>query len=254
MRRKDRKTWILALLLCLLAAIFSCCRNAETEQNTVLQEAVLQEEVSSGASQSTCIGSPGSIPDYGGEDCVVLNGGIPNFTQAELEFSELESYSELDSLGRCGTAFALLHRSMEPSGQRDRITDIHPTGWIQKKYKGLIDTDPPYLYNRCHLIAYAMTGQNANEKNLITGTRHMNAELMQEWEVKVLEYLDESGNHVLYRVTPFFAGDEKLARGVEMEAFSVEDEGRGVCFHVFVYNVQPGVEIDYATGNNWLRQ
>lgn len=121
------------------------------------------------------------------------------------------------------------------------------------KYPGIVDSDPPYLYNRSHLIAYALTGQNANELNLITGTRYFNTEVMLPYELKVMRYLDHSDNHVLYRVTPYFKGKELVARGVEMEAYSIEDNGEGVCFHVFVYNVQPGIEIDYMTGENKLR-
>jgi DNA-entry nuclease len=138
-----------------------------------------------------------------------------------------------------------------PTEERGEIGMIRPTGWKQNKYPGIVDSDPPYLYHRCHLIAFALTGQNANEKNLITGTQYMNTEGMLPWELKVMRYLDGSDNHVLYRVTPFFEGYDLLSRGVEMEAYSVEDNGRDVCFHVFVYNVQPGIAIDYRTGENW---
>ena len=162
-----------------------------------------------------------------------------------------EYYSELDSLGRCGVAYAMLDRSMMPDEERGDIGEIKPTGWVQNKYAGIVQSDPPYLYNRCHLIAYALTGQNANELNLITGTRYMNASVMLPWEEQIMRYLDHSENHVLYRVTPYFKEEELLARGVEMEAYSVEDEGSGMCFHVFVYNIQPGIVLDYSTGENW---
>ena len=154
-------------------------------------------------------------------------------------------------IGRCGTAIAMIDRAMMPTEERGLIGSITPTGWVQNKYEGIIDSRPPYLYNRCHLIAYALTGENANELNLITGTRYMNATVMLPWEEKVMRYLDYSNNHVLYRITPYFAGNELLARGVEMEAYSVEDNGEGVCFHIFVYNVQPGIALDYKTGENW---
>ncbi len=134
-----------------------------------------------------------------------------------------------------------------PTEERGDIGMIRPTGWKQEKYPGIIDSEPPYLYNRCHLIAYAMTGQNANEKNLITGTHYMNTEGMLPYEKMVLRYLDDHDDQVLYRVTPYFSESELLARGVEMEAYSVQDEGEGICFHVFVYNVQPGIIIDYQT-------
>ena len=129
---------------------------------------------------------------------------------------------------------------------------IRPTGWKHNKYPGIVDSDPPYLYHRCHLIAFALTGQNANEKNLITGTQYMNTEGMLPFENLVADYIKETGNHVLYRVTPMFEGDDLVARGVLMEAFSVEDYGEGICYNVFCYNVQPGVIIDYETGDNWF--
>ena len=145
-------------------------------------------------------------------------------------------------------------RSMMPAGVREDIGHIKPTGWVQNKYEGIVDSQPPYLYNRCHPIAYALTGQNANERNLITGTRYMNATTQLYWEKKVMRYLDDSDGHVLYRVTPYFKENELLARGVEMEAYSVEDRGKSLCFHVFVYNIQPGIVLDYATGENWAER
>ena len=206
-----------------------------------------------------CIADPGAIPQYSGEPYAgeaysgklyeVLHGNAPDFTQYDLAHAQGESYTPLDALGRCGPATALLHRSMMPQAQRGEIGDVRPSGWHTAKYPELIEDN--FLYNRCHLIAYAMTGQNANPQNLITGTRAMNVDGMLPFEVQVLEYLDAHDGHVLYRVTPFFKGDELVARGVEMEAWSVEDEGSGVCFHVFVYNVQPGIEIDYRTGDSW---
>ncbi len=203
-----------------------------------------------GYSDPLCVSQPESIPDYAGEPSVELNGNIPSFTEYDLERISGEQYSDLDSLGRCGSACAMLDASMMPQEERGEIGEVRPSGWRQKKYPGLIDSDPPFLYNRCHLIAFALTGQNANEKNLITGTRYMNFIAMLPYEQQVMRFLDSSGDHVLYRVTPYFRGAELLARGVELEAYSVEDSGRGVCFHVFAYNVQPGVVIDYRTGEN----
>ncbi len=194
--------------------------------------------------------NPQSIPDHSTEDYVIINNNIPGFTDEDLKNIKGEEYSELDNLGRCGPAVALLDPSMMPTDKRGDISEIKPTGYKQAKYEGLIDFDPPYLYNRSHLIAYALTGQNANEKNLITGTHHMNSESMLYWENQVIRFLHESDYHVLYRVTPYFKGRDLVARGVEMEAYSVEDQGRSVCFHVFVYNVQPGIEIDYKTGES----
>ena len=190
-----------------------------------------------------------AIPDYDGDDVIIFNNNEPLFTEEEKETIQGESYSELDSLGRCGVAVARLHRDMMPEGKRGSIGHIRPSGWHTVKYPDLIKDR--YLFNRSHLIAYAMTGQTDNEKNLITGTRYMNADLMLDYELKVIHYLEDTGNHVLYRVRPRFKGDELVARGVEMEAWSVEDEGAGLEFHVFVYNVQPGIEINYKTGESW---
>ena len=192
---------------------------------------------------------PGSIPDYSGEDYIVLNNGLPCFDQWDLENITGEHYSDLDGLGRCGCAYALLDRSMMPTQKREDIEHIKPSGWKQRKYEGLVDADPPFLYNRSHLIARALAGEEANEKNLITGTRYMNATTMLYWEEKVMRYIEDTNNHVLYRITPYFKDDELLARGVEMEAYSVEDDGR-LCYHVFVYNIQPGIRLDYRTGYN----
>lgn len=199
-------------------------------------------------SQGTCITEPDSIPDYSGKDYIELNGNVPNFTEYDLENIVGEMFSPLDSLGRCGPAIAMLDRSMMPTKERDDIGMIRPSGWHTVRYDDLIEDK--YLYNRCHLIAYAMTGQNSNELNLITGTRYLNKFAMLPFEIQVLQYLDQSDHHVLYRVTPFFKGDELVARGVEIEACSVEDHGQGVCFHVFVYNQQPGIVIDYSTGDS----
>ena len=205
-------------------------------------------------SQSIVESEPESIPDYSGDDYIILNDSIPGFNTWDMENISGEHFSELDSKGRCGVAYAMLDRTMMPTGKRGEIGHIKPSGWVQKKYEGIINSEPPYLYNRSHLIAYALTGQDANEKNLITGTRYMNAVTMLPWEEKVMKYLDTSEHHVLYRVTPYFKEEELLARGVEMEAYSVEDEGKALCYHVFIYNIQPGIELDYATGNSRIKE
>ena len=189
------------------------------------------------------------VSSYAGKPYVTVNDDKPFFSDKEKSSTvTFETYSEMDSLGRCGTAFANLDRELMPEEERGQIGQIRPSGWHTVKYNDLIDGN--YLYNRCHLIAYALTGQNANELNLITGTRYFNTELMLPYELRVARFLDHNDDHVLYRVTPYFRDDELVARGVEMEAFSVEDNGEGVCFHVFCYNVQPGIEIDYETGEN----
>ena len=245
-KNKKRKwPWILLLvLLCVVAVglVWVLHQKKGTAQPPVYTD--------SEASASIVDSAPDTIPDYAGEDVIELNAGKPCFTAHDLSNITGENYTELDRLGRCGTAVAMLDRTMMPTETRGAIGSIKPSGWVQEKYPGIVDSEPPYLYNRCHLIAYAMTGQNANELNLITGTRHMNATTMLPYEEQVLQYLDYSDNHVLYRVSPYFKGSELVARGVEIEAYSVEDDGAGVCFHVFVYNIQPGIEIDYVTGNS----
>ena len=189
------------------------------------------------------------IPEYRGEPYVEINGNRPDFSQEDRNTEAFEAYSSLDSLGRCDTAFANVGQELMPRGERENISQIHPTGWQHVEYDFV---DGESLYNRCHLIAHQLTGENANERNLITGTRYMNTEGMLPFEEMVGDYVREEDGHVLYRVTPVFEGSDLVARGVEMEGYSVEDQGESVSFHIFAYNVQPGVEIDYATGDNWL--
>ena len=189
--------------------------------------------------------SLGDIPEYQGQPYVVINNNLPNFTDNDYTQEAFEKYSKLDALGRCGVVYANICKEIMPSKNDERgdISSIKPTGWKQKKYDG------EYLYNRCHLIGYQLSNENANDKNLITGTRYFNVEGMLPFENQVAEYIRENAdNHVLYRVTPIFEGNNLLVNGVQIEAYSVEDNGKGVCFNVFVYNVQPGVVIDYATG------
>ena len=186
-----------------------------------------------------------SIPAYDGSPWVELNQNTPNFDPDALTQEAFEEYGPLDSLGRCTTAWANVCQGLMPTEDRESISSVTPTGWINREYDG------EYLYNRCHLIGFQLTGENANEQNLITGTRYLNVEGMLPFENMVADYVKETGNHVLYRVTPIFDEDNLVASGVEMEAQSVEDQGEGICFHVYCYNVQPGVTIDYATGESW---
>ena len=191
---------------------------------------------------------PDEVPPYSGKKYVLINEGVPFFTEVDESTEAFEYYSSLDALGRCGTAYANVCPALMPTEKRGDISEIHPTGWKQKKYEGIVDADPPYLYNRSHLIAHKLAGENANLYNLITGTRYFNATGMSYVEDRVADYVRDTGNHVLYRVTPVFKGNELVARGVLMEAKSVENDK--ICFCEFVYNVQPGVYIDYATGDN----
>ncbi len=188
------------------------------------------------------------VPAYSGSPYVELDGNLPGFSLEERTTDSFETYSTLDALGRCGPAYACIGQDLMPTEDRESISSVRPTGWMQAEYSFV---DGGSLYNRCHLIGFQLTGENANEENLITGTRYMNVEGMLPFENMVADYIKETGNHVLYRAIPIFEGENLVASGVVMEALSVEDEGEGVCFHVYVYNVQPGVEIDYATGESW---
>lgn len=188
------------------------------------------------------------IPPYSGTPYVELNGNIPLFTEEEKVTDAFELYSDMDSLNRCGTAYANVCHELMPTEERGTIGSVRPSGWHTVKYNDLIDGN--YLYNRCHLIGYQLAGENSNEKNLITGTRFLNIQGMLPFENMVSEYVEKTGNHVLYRVTPIFEGYNLVASGLTMEGFSVEDGGQGICFYVYAYNVQPGIIIDYLTGES----
>lgn len=188
------------------------------------------------------------VPEFSGKPYAVIADNQPEFFAEDLTEESYEYYSALDFFGRCGYAMACVGQDLMPTEDRESISSVKPSGWVQNKYDFV---DGKSLYNRCHLIGFQLTGENANERNLITGTRYCNVEGMLPFENMIADYVKETGNHVLYRVTPIFQEDELVARGVQMEAFSVEDSGEGICFHVYVYNNQPGVTIDYATGYNW---
>ena len=190
-----------------------------------------------------------NVPAYSGKPYIAINDNQPEFTDDDLTTKAYEYYSPLDHLGRCGYTMASVGRELMPTQERESISHIKPTGWVQAQYDFV---DGKSLYNRCHLIGFQLAGENDNERNLITGTRYMNVQGMLPFENMVADYVKETGNHVLYRVTPIYDGENPVARGVQMEALSVEDKGDGICFHVYVYNVQPGVIIDYETGYSWL--
>lgn len=193
-----------------------------------------------------------SIPEYSGNPYVAINDNVPYFTDAERKEAKTsyERYSDLDKLGRCGVCVASVGQDIMPTEERGSIGSVKPTGWKTVKYNGVVDGN--YLYNRCHLIGYQLTGENANTKNLITGTRYLNIEGMLPFENMVADYVKETGNHVLYRVTPVFDGNNLVTSGVIIEAESIEDSGDGILFNVYAYNVQPGITIDYATGDSQL--
>lgn len=189
------------------------------------------------------------VPAYSGEPYTAVNNNEPYFISDNLTTEAFENYSELDALGRCGVAYANVCLETMPTEKRGSISEVKPTGWHSVKYDNV---DGKSLYNRCHLIGYQLTAENANQQNLITGTRYLNVDGMLPFENMVADYVKETDNHVLYRVTPIFTGDNLVADGVLMEGYSVEDEGDGICFCVYAYNVQPGITIDYATGDSWL--
>lgn len=217
--------------------------NIQIEQNVNLKnDTTLAESISTDNLKD--------IPEYKDSPYVYVNNNVPSFLESDYTTEPFEKYSELDSLGRCGVAYANVCKELMPAEgeKRGDISSVKPSGWKQKKYNG------EFLYNRCHLIGYQLAAENANEKNLITGTRYFNVTGMLDFENRVAEYINNQGKnenkHVLYRVTPYFEGDNLLATGVEMEAYSVEDNGSGVSFNVFVYNVQPGITLDYRTGQS----
>lgn len=217
--------------------------------NRVILVLILVCILFTGCATETIYKPPVSVEqeDFSGLPYTVLSDGIPDFSDDELVTESYEKYSPLDKLKRCGPAMACIGIDIMPKEERGSIGQVKPSGWKLSKYDFV---DGKYLYNRCHLIGYQLTGENANEENLITGTRYLNTEGMLPFENMVADYVKETRNHVLYRVTPVFEGENLVASGVVMEAISVEDGGKGVCFNVYVYNVQPGVEIDYLTGEN----
>lgn len=190
-----------------------------------------------------------SIPAYSGKPYIVINNNKPAFSKEDFVSKGFEKYSKLDSLGRCGIAFANVGKETMPTEKRGSISEVKPSGWVQARYDFV---DGKSLYNRCHLIGFQLTAENANKENLITGTRYLNVQGMLPFENMVADYVKETGNHVLYRVSPIYQGNNLVASGVQMEAQSVEDKGAGILFNIYCYNVQPGVEIDYATGKSRL--
>lgn len=233
MNKNIKKAFIIVLPICLIAL------TDYLDLDTILQETV--------ATSETISYDISKIPEYNGEPYITINNNEPNFAEEDKTTISFEQYSNLDSLGRCGVAYANVSTDTMPTEERGSIGMIKPSGWHTVKYDNV---EGKYLYNRCHLIGYQLTGENANEKNLITCTRYMNTVGMLEFENKVANYIKKTNNHVLYRVTPIFKDDDMLAKGVEMEALSIEDNGEGIKFNIFVYNVQDGINIDYSNGES----
>ena len=242
----------LSLLLMGLLLMLSGCKSDFAQQNRdvdVVDSATIPSQTDAASQPAVSDEEQWEIPQYAGEPYTEINSNVPFFTDDEITDQSFETYSPLDALGRCGTAFVCVGQDLMPTEERGSIGQVKPSGWHLVKYDCV---DGKYLYNRCHLIGYQLTAENANDRNLITGTRYLNIEGMLPFENQVADYVQQTGNHVLYRVTPVFEGDNLLASGVLMEGYSVEDNGTGICFCVYAYNVQPNVQIDYATGESAL--
>ena len=248
---------ILALLLS-LSILPGCSGSSNVEPSDSESSTSVEQSVAEDAEEKVAAPEPAEdeeavfdvaqVPSFTGSPYTVIAGNVPGLAEADAE-GVTESYSPLDALGRCGVAIAVVSPETMPTEERGSIGMVKPSGWHTVRYDDLVDGK--YLYNRCHLLGYQLTGENANEENLITGTRYMNVNGMLPFENDVAEYVERTGGSVLMRVTPVFVDDELVARGVQMEALSLGDGGRGISFNVYCYNVQPGVSIDYATGESW---
>ena len=248
---KNSLIMMLGVLLC-LSGLISCSITIDLSTDNNGQVIENSNDTNSSTQNTTADSSNitiDNIPAYSGDDYIILNNNIPNFSESDLTTTSFEEYAPLDDLGRCGVAYSNIGTDIMPTEKRESISSVKPSGWHSVKYDIV---EGKYLYNRSHLIGYQLTAENANDRNLITGTRYFNATLMLPYENMVVDYIKETNNHVLYRVTPVFEGNNLVATGVQMEAKSVEDNGEGIEFNVFVYNVQPGITIDYATGDSAL--
>ncbi|MDD5986504.1 MAG: DNA/RNA non-specific endonuclease [Eubacteriales bacterium] len=262
MERKGRKLsrrfalWLMALLVAAACTFTGCSGTADggsdaDSAKAPRQQTEQQAETSSDTSAQTAVKddiSLSDIPAYSGSPYVEIDGNEPDFSASRLTTKEFETYGALDDQGRCTTAYVNVSEETMPTEERGSIGMIKPTGWHTIRYDFV---DGKYLYNRCHLVAHELAGEDANEENLITGTRYLNIEGMLPFENEVADYVKSTGNHVIYEVTPVFKGSEQLARGVHMEAESVEDKGKGISFNIYCYNVQPGVHINYRNGDSY---
>lgn len=239
----------IVFFILLFIVSFYIFNNFLVKKVTDSNENVITSKVTPTISTTKVLYSIENIPEYTGEEFIYINNNEPNFSDEYKNRESFELYSNLDSLGRCGIAFANLGIDLMPTEERTSISSVKPSGWVQKKYdiiKG------KYLYNRCHLIGFQLAGEQANEKNLITCTKQTNTGIMLDYENKVASYIKETNNHVLYRVTPIFYKDNALASGIQLEGLSVEDNGTGIKFNIYIYNVQDGINIDYQTGESTL--
>ena len=241
MRVKRRTIFLILGIILLAMVLYSCMMESGTGDPRPEQ---------TNAVGTNDVFDYSAVPPYSGDAYVAIHDNVPFFRPTEITDVSFEEFSQLDVFNRCGVVWACVGQDLMPEEERGSIGSVKPTGWQTARYDGVVDGN--YLYNRCHLIGFQLTGENANERNLITGTRYLNIEGMLPFENMVADYVQETDNHVMYRVTPVFEGNDLVASGVLMEGYSVEDEGGGICFCVFAYNVQPGIEIDYATGDSRL--
>ncbi|MFV0364688.1 MAG: DNA/RNA non-specific endonuclease [Suipraeoptans sp.] len=248
MRHIKTRLLLLVVSLFLILGVTGCSEESSQTQTTVTESIKQESSEQEYTTQSTSLQD---IPEFENDPYVVINNNEPYFTEDEMTTDVFEEYSSMDSLGRCGVAYANICKELMPTEERGAIGQVKPSGWHTYKYEFV---DGKYLYNRCHLIGFQLAGENANEKNLITGTRYLNVDGMLPFENMVADYVKETDNHVLYRVTPIYYEDNLVASGVLMEAESVEDNGAGISYCVYVYNNQPGVEIDYASGESKLSE
>ena len=242
MKKKSSKSILLSILALLAIYIYN---NYQNEINNFLSKYIFLEETSAYEVISYDLNN---IPEYNGEPYVIINNNEPFFNKGDLTTEEFEVYNDLDSLGRCTSVYANISTKSMPTEERGSIGSVKPTGWHTVKYDIV---DGKYLYNRCHLIGYQLTGENANKNNLITCTRQMNTGAMLDFENMVAKYIKQTNNHVLYRATPIFKEKNLLASGVLLEAISIEDNGKGIKFNIYVYNIQDGIIIDYSTGESY---
>lgn len=242
---------VVTLLICMIIGGCNSTEKSTVETLDSTEDTVFTQENTTesptAANLSSVDFSMSDIPEFTDKPYVVINSNTPYFSESDMTTSSFEKYSDLDKLGRCGEAYANIGQDIMPTEERGSIGSVKPSGWHTVKYDNV---DGKYLYNRCHLIGFQLAGENANNKNLITGSRYLNVDGMLPFENLVADYVKETNNHVLYRVTPIFEGNNLVATGVLMEAKSVEDQGAGILFNVFCYNSQPGIVIDYTTGDS----
>ena len=244
-----QKNKYITLIISIILLLTACSTDSTTDLGTMPSKTI-ENDVRTPEANATL---PYNIPPYAGAANIPVNNDVPFFTENDFTTDPFEYYSNLDNLGRCGTAYANVCTELMPTEPRGDINEITPTGWVQKNYPSIIDDE--WLYNRCHLIGFQLTGENTNEKNLITGTRYLNIDGMLGLENSIADYIQiNPDNHILYRVTPVFLNNELLCRGLLIEAISVEDRGKELQFCRFAYNVQPGIEIDYTTGNSQIKE